>query len=50
MLFRSTDALTPAEQGALIAANLDTVTDALEAGAVVSMRRGHVRVRPLPLA
>lgn len=50
VLFRSIDALTPAEQGALIAANLDTVAPALEEGAVVSMRRGHIRVRPLPLA
>ncbi|MCL2463675.1 MAG: hypothetical protein FWF28_01205 [Micrococcales bacterium] len=49
VLLRSVDALTPPEQGELIAANLAAVTDALDAGAVVSLRRGRVRVRNLPL-
>ena len=46
VLFRSSDPLTPAEQVQLLLTNLDGVADSL---AVVSIGRGHLRVRPLPL-
>jgi len=49
VLLRSADALTPAEQGALLRDNLPAVAGALEQGAVVSISRRHLRVRSLPL-
>jgi predicted nuclease of predicted toxin-antitoxin system len=49
VLFRSVDALAPRDQGEILAANLAAVREPLEAGAVVSLRRGHIRVRMLPL-
>ena len=49
VLFRSADALTPREQAALLAANLPTVEDELQIGAVVSISLNHLRVRRLPL-
>jgi predicted nuclease of predicted toxin-antitoxin system len=49
VLLRSADRLTPAEQAALLAANLAAVADALDAGAIVSVARGRLRVRSLPV-
>lgn len=49
VLLRSTDALTPAEQATMLAANLGAVADDLDIGSVVSIRPGHLRVRRLPL-
>lgn len=48
VLLRSADALGPHEQATLILANLEAVTADLQAGAAVSLARGHLRVRPLP--
>jgi predicted nuclease of predicted toxin-antitoxin system len=49
VLLRSADHLTPDQQATMLAANLSTVSDELEKGAVVSMARGRLRVRPLPV-
>jgi predicted nuclease of predicted toxin-antitoxin system len=49
VLFRSGDGLSPAEQAALLESNLGAVAEALNAGAVVSIRRGRLRLRRLPL-
>lgn len=49
VLFRSADALAPRAQAALLVANLPTVEDELRVGAVVSISRGRLRVRRLPL-
>lgn len=49
VLLRSADLLTPSEQAALLVANLPQVQEDLSAGAVVSISRGHLRVRRLPL-
>ena len=49
VLLRSADRMTPDQQATLLAANLPAVADELEAGAVVSMMRGRLRVRPLPV-
>lgn len=49
VLFRSADMFRPLEQAALLVANLPGVEDELKAGAVVSISRGHLRVRRLPL-
>jgi predicted nuclease of predicted toxin-antitoxin system len=49
VLLRSADPMTPREQVALLLANLPTVADDLEAGAVASLGGNHLRVRPLPL-
>lgn len=49
VLMRSADALTPTEQAELLVANLPTVVNALGDGAVVSISRHHLRMRPLPL-
>ena len=49
VLLRSADRLTPDEQGNLILANLDAVAADVESGAVVSIGRGHLRVRALPM-
>lgn len=50
VLFRAADRFTPEEQGNLLVANLGAVREDLDAGAVVSIARGHLRVRPLPLS
>ncbi len=50
LLLRSADSLGPAQQAALILANLAAVTTDLQAGAAVSIAQGHLRVRPLPTA
>ena len=47
VLLRSADRLTPDEQAALLAANLPVVADDLEAGAVVTIARGRMRIRSL---
>jgi predicted nuclease of predicted toxin-antitoxin system len=49
ILLRSSDRLTAADQADLIIANLPSVADYLEAGAVVSLSSTHLRVRPLPM-
>lgn len=49
VLLRSADRLTPDEQAALLAANLPVVADDLEAGAVVTIARGRMRIRSLPI-
>jgi predicted nuclease of predicted toxin-antitoxin system len=49
VLLRSADRLTPDQQADLILANLDTVTTDLNSGAVVTIGRGHLRVRTLPV-
>jgi predicted nuclease of predicted toxin-antitoxin system len=48
VLLRSADRMSPAQQAALILANLAAVTSDLEAGAAVSIAKGHLRIRPLP--
>jgi predicted nuclease of predicted toxin-antitoxin system len=49
VLLRSADRLKPDEQAALLAANLPTVAEDLEAGAVVTIARGRMRIRSLPI-
>lgn len=49
VLLRSADHLTPDQQAALLAANLPSVADELETGALVSIARGRLRMRPLPI-
>jgi predicted nuclease of predicted toxin-antitoxin system len=49
VLLRSADHLTPEQQAALVVANLPSVADDLGAGAVVSIARGRLRVRQLPV-
>ena len=49
VLLRSADHLTPDQQAMMLAANLPAVADELETGAVVSIARGRLRVRPLPV-
>jgi predicted nuclease of predicted toxin-antitoxin system len=49
ILLRSADRLTPDQQADLILANLNTVVADLGSGAVVTIGRGHLRVRALPM-
>jgi predicted nuclease of predicted toxin-antitoxin system len=49
VLIRGAEPLTPDQQAALLIANLPTVAEALEAGAIVVFARRRVRVRPLPI-
>jgi predicted nuclease of predicted toxin-antitoxin system len=49
VLLRSADRLTSDEQAALLAANLPQIADDLESGAVVTIARGRMRIRPLPI-
>lgn len=49
VLLRSADRLTPDQQVALLAANLPVVADELKTGALVSIARGRVRIRSLPI-
>jgi predicted nuclease of predicted toxin-antitoxin system len=49
VLLRSADRLVPGQQAALLTANLPVVAAELDAGAVVSIARGRLRVRPLPV-
>lgn len=50
MLLRSSDHLTPAEQGDLILATLAEIATELQSGAVASIRPGRLRVRALPIS
>jgi predicted nuclease of predicted toxin-antitoxin system len=50
VLLRSADRLSPAEQATLLLANLAEVAEELKSGAVVTIARGHLRVRALPMA
>jgi predicted nuclease of predicted toxin-antitoxin system len=49
VLLRSADHMRPAEQAALLVANLPAVEDELLSGAIVSLTRRHMRVRKLPI-
>jgi predicted nuclease of predicted toxin-antitoxin system len=49
VLLRSADHLTPDQQAALLTANLPPVADGLETGALVSIARGRLRMRSLPI-
>lgn len=49
VLLRSADRLTSDEQAALLAANLPAIAGELEAGAVVTIARGRMRIRSLPI-
>jgi predicted nuclease of predicted toxin-antitoxin system len=49
VLLRSADRLTPDGQAALLVANLPVVAQDLEAGAIVTIARGRLRIRPLPI-
>ena len=49
VLLRSADHLTPDRQAALLAANLPAVAEELKAGAMVSIARGRLRIRSLPI-
>lgn len=49
VLLRSADHLSPAQQADLVLANIVSVADELRAGAVVTIARGRLRVRPLPM-
>ena len=50
ILFRRASQRKPQSQVALLAANLDGVVEALEAGAIVVFEDTRVRIRPLPVA
>jgi predicted nuclease of predicted toxin-antitoxin system len=50
LLLRSADHLRPAEQADLITANLPSIAEDLEKGAIASLARGRLRVRTLPVA
>jgi predicted nuclease of predicted toxin-antitoxin system len=49
ILIRSSDPLTPDEQAMLITANLEAISEDLDAGAIVVFARGHLRTRRLPV-
>lgn len=49
LLLRSADHLSPDQQANLLLANLGSVTEELVAGAVVTIARGRMRVRTLPM-
>ncbi|GAA4382486.1 hypothetical protein GCM10023152_32710 [Agromyces bauzanensis] len=49
VLLRSADHLSPAEQAAILIANLPAIEAELVEGSVVAIVREHVRVRRLPL-
>lgn len=50
LLLRSADHLRPSEQAELIAANLPSIADDLEKGAIGSLSSDRLRVRDLPIA
>jgi predicted nuclease of predicted toxin-antitoxin system len=50
LLLRSADHLRPSAQAGLIVANLPSVADDLEKGAVASLTTKRLRVRALPIA
>lgn len=49
VLLRTANALTPDEQAALIARNLPTIADDLEAGCIAVVSPLRIRIRPLPI-
>ena len=49
VLLRSADRLTSDGQASLLATNLPAVADDLEVGAIVTIGRGRMRVRSLPI-
>jgi len=49
VLLRSADRLTPDQQAAVLADNLPAVAGELDIGAVISIARGRLRVRMLPV-
>ncbi len=49
VLLRSADRLSPEQQAALLIANLRAVADELGTGALVTIARGRVRIRSLPI-
>ena len=49
VLLRGAEPVTPEQQASLLIANLPTVINELEAGAIVVLARGRLRVRPLPV-
>ncbi len=49
ILLRIPNAVTASEVAAVLLANLDVITEHLEAGAIVSLNRERIRVRRLPL-
>jgi predicted nuclease of predicted toxin-antitoxin system len=49
ILLRSAEPLTPARQAELLLANLATVEEDLSSGAIVTLARDRLRVRPLPV-
>ncbi|HET9080081.1 MAG TPA: DUF5615 family PIN-like protein [Trebonia sp.] len=49
VLLRSADRLTSEQQAALLAANLPAIAGDLETGAVVTIARGRMRIRSLPI-
>jgi predicted nuclease of predicted toxin-antitoxin system len=49
VLLRSADHLTPDQQATLLVANLTPIAAELDSGAAVSIARGRLRVRPLPV-
>lgn len=50
VLLRSADHLRPAEQAELLVANLPAIAESLGEGAIASLSRERLRVRPLPIA
>lgn len=50
LLLRSADHLRPAEQADLIAANLPAISGDMERGAIATLARDRLRVRPLPIS
>lgn len=49
VLIRSVEPLKPDDQAALLLANLPHAVRELEAGSIVVLGRGRMRVRPLPI-
>jgi predicted nuclease of predicted toxin-antitoxin system len=49
ILFRHGSQHRPAEQAALLKANLPQIADALEAGSIVVIQPDRIRIRALPL-
>jgi len=49
VLLRSADHMRPAEQAALLGANLPAIQEALNEGAIVSLSPDRLRVRTLPM-